>query len=172
MTKKITVASIMTALSIVCLFGSAYLPTGRIVLLSITSMCVLITVSQCGLHYGWLQYVATSVLALLLIPFKLQVILFILFLGYYPMLKLHIEKIGKLWVEWIVKILFFTSLLIVSYFILKYFLLRYISFGAILEIVLAHTALVVVIAEIVFVLYDYFLSFFAQFYNENIKNKI
>lgn len=172
MTKKFTVASIMTALALVCLFGSAYLPTGRIALLAITSMCILVTVSQCGTRYGWMQYVATSILALLLIPFKFQVLIFIALLGYYPMIKLYIEKIENLWFEWGVKILFFTSLLIIAYFVVKYFLVRHISFGAIFDIVMTHLLLVVIIAEVVFVIYDYLLSFFAKFYNENIKDRI
>ncbi len=172
MTRKFTLASIMTALTLVCLFGSAYLPTGRIALLAITSMCVLITVSQCGVRYGWLQYTATALLAILLIPFKFQVFLFIALLGYYPMVKLHIEKIHNLWLELLVKILFFTSLLIIAYFVVKYVLAQQISFGAILDVVFAHLLLVVVAAEVVFVIYDYLLSFFAKFYNENIKDRI
>ncbi len=172
MTKKFTVASIMTALALVCLFGSAYLPTGRITLLAVTSMCILVTVAQCGTRYGWLQYAATSILAILLIPFKFQVLIFIVLLGYYPMVKLYIERIEKLWLEWIVKILFFTALLIIAYFVVKYFLVRHISFGAIFDIVMTHLLLVVIIAEVIFVIYDYLLSFFARFYNENIKDRI
>lgn len=172
MTRKFTVASIMTALALVCLFGSAYLPTGRIALLAITSMCILVTVSQCGARYGWMQYAATSLLAFLLIPFKFQVLLFIALLGYYPMVKLHIESIGKMWLEWLVKILFFSALLVVAYFVVKYFLIQHVSFGAILDVVMTHMVLVVIFAEIIFVVYDYLLSFFAKFYEQNIKDRI
>lgn len=172
MTKKFTLSSIMTALALVCLFGSAYLPTGRIALLAITSMCILVTVSQCGTRYGWMQYTATSILALLLIPFKFQVLLFIALLGYYPMVKLYIEKIEKLSLEWIVKILFFTTLLIIAYFVVKYILVQHISFGAVFDVIMTHLLLVVIIAEVVFVVYDYLLSFFAKFYNENIRDRI
>lgn len=172
MTKKFTVASIMTALALVCLFGSAYLPTGRIALLAITSMCILVTVSQCGTRYGWMQYAATSILALLLIPFKFQVLLFIALLGYYPMVKLHIERLDKIWIEWIVKILFFTTLLIIAYFVVKYILVQHISFGAVFDVIMTHLLLVIIIAEVVFIIYDYLLSFFAKFYNENIRDRI
>lgn len=172
MTRKFTVASIMSALTIVCLFGSAYLPTGRIALLAITSMCVLVTVAESGVKLAWLQYVATSLLALLLIPFKFQVLIFVALLGYYPILKLHIEKINILWLEWLVKVLFFNALLIVVYFIFKYFLLQHISFGAIFDIVISNTWIVVLIAEIVFVVYDYLLSFFAHYYKEIISKRL
>ena len=172
MTRKFTVASIMSALAVVCIFGSAYLPTGRIALLAITSMCVLVTVAECGVKLAWLQYVATSLLAILLIPFKFQVLLFVALLGYFPILKLHIEKIKILWLEWLVKILFFNALLIVVYFIFKYFLLQYASFGAIFDIVISNTWLVILISEVVFVIYDYLLSFFAHYYKEIISKRL
>ena len=172
MTRKFTVASIMSALAIVCLFGSAYLPTGRIALLAITSMCVLVTVAECGVKYAWLEYAATSLLAILLIPFKFQVLLFVALLGYYPVLKLHIEKTNNLWLEWLIKVLFFNALLIVVYFIFKYFLLQYVSFGAIFDVVISNIWLVILIAEIVFVVYDYLLSFFAHYYKETISKRL
>ena len=172
MTRKFTVASIMSALAVVCIFGSAYLPTGRIALLAITSMCVLVTVAECGVRYAWIQYAATSLLSILLIPFKFQVLLFVALLGYYPILKLHIEKIGKMWLEWLVKVLFFNALLIVVYFIFKYFLLQYVSFGAIFDVVISNICLVILIAEVVFVVYDYLLSFFAHYYKETISKRL
>ena len=172
MTRKFTVASIMSALAIVCIFGSAYLPTGRIALLAITSMCILVTVAECGVKYAWLQYAATSLLAILLIPFKFQVLLFIALLGYYPVLKLHIEKIDNLFFEWLVKILFFNALLVVVYFIFKYFLLQYVSFGAIFDIIISNTWIVILSSEIIFILYDYLLSFFAHYYKEIISKRL
>ena len=107
MNKKFSVAAIMTALALVCLFGSAYIPTGKIALLAMTSMCTLVTTQHCGVRYAWLQYAATALLALLLIPAKGQVFLFIGLTGYYPIVKLHIERINKMYIEWIVKIFFF-----------------------------------------------------------------
>ncbi len=172
MSKKISTAAIMTALTLVCLFGSAYIPTGRIALMALSSMCVLVTVCECSVHFAWLQFAATSVLALLLIPAKGQVFLYIAILGYYPILKLHIENLDNLKVEWIIKMIYFNALLIVSYFILRYIILRYISLGAIIDFVLANTVIVVIVSEAVFVMYDYLLSFFAKYYNDVIKKRI
>jgi len=172
MTKKLTTSAIMSALTLVFLFGSVYLPTGRIALLALTSMCVLVTVVQCGIRYGWFQYAATALLALLLIPFKFQVFMYIAILGYYPMLKLHIENIKRLVFEWIVKIAFFFTLLIVMYFLINSVLLKYLSLGPIFDIVLANMAIVVIVALIVFVLYDYLLSFFARYFVNVISKRI
>ena len=171
MTKKITIPAIMTALTLVFLFGSSFIPTGKIALLALTSMCMLVTVSECGIKFAWLQFVATSLLALLFIPSKAQVFLYIGIIGYYPILKLHIESIRSLKLEWLVKIMFFSALLVIFYFVLKFIILNYLSLGAVIDLVLANTVLSVVICEIAFVLYDYFLSFFARYYNEVIIKK-
>ena len=172
MSKKLATSSIMTALTLVCLFGSAYIPTGKIALLALTSMCMLVTVAESGVRYAWIQYVATSLLALLFIPAKGLVFIFIGLIGYYPILKLHIENIKNLKLEWMTKILFFSALLILAYFFLKVFILNYLSLGAVIDIALANTALVVLILEIAFILYDYFLSFFARFYTQVIKKRL
>lgn len=172
MTKKLSVSAVMTSLTLVFLFGSSYVPTGKVALLALTSMCMLVSVAYCGIKTAWIQYVATAILALLFIPSKGQVFLFIALLGYYPILKLHIETIKNIKLEWLVKILYFNALLIVSYFVLKYVILNYLSLGAIMNFVLANTVLVVLISEIVFIIYDYFLSFFARYYNEVIAKRI
>lgn len=172
MNKNFSVAAIMTALTLVCLFGSAYIPTGKIALLAMTSMCTLVTTQHCGVRYAWIQYVAVSLLALLLIPAKGQVLLFIGLTGYYPIVKLHIERIDKLYIEWIVKLLFFTALLIVLFFVLKLFILNYLSLGALVNFALANIALSVLIGEVVFILYDYILSLFAFYYVRVIEPKL
>ena len=172
MNKKFSTAAIMTALTLVCLFGSAYIPTGKVALLALTSMCTLVTCDYCGTRYAWIQYVAVSLLALLLIPAKGQVFIFIGLTGYYPMVKLYIEGINKIYIEWIVKILFFTALLIVAFFVLKFFVTGIFSLGALMNIILANIALSALCGEIIFILYDYILSLFALYYTRAIKPKL
>lgn len=172
MTRKLAFSSIMTALTVVCLYGSVVLPTGRIALLAVTSLCVLITVAQFGTRYALIQYVATTLIGSLLVPFKAQVILFAAFLGYYPIIKSYIEHLSSIFLEWLVKILFFSAVLIVTYFLLKYVLLPYISFGAIFDYVFSHLIIVAVIAEIVFILYDYILSMLASYYVNVIQKRL
>lgn len=172
MTRKMAFSSIMTALTVVCLYGSVVLPTGKIALLAMTSLCVLVTQAECGTKFALIQFLASALIGSLLVPFKSQIVIFILFIGYYPIIKSHMERIGKRWLEWLVKILFFNAVLIVAYFTLKYFLLAYINFGTIFNIVLSHLIFVVIIAEIVFVLYDYMLSMLASYYINVVQKRL
>lgn len=172
MTRKMAFASVMTALTIVCLYGSVVLPTGRIALLAITSLCVLITHAECGTKFSLIQFLASALIGMLLVPFKSQIILFIAFIGYYPIVKSYIERMENRGLEWVVKILFFNAILIAAYFILKYLLLAYINFGPIFSYVLSHLFLVIIFAEIVFVLYDCMLSMLATYYVNAIQKRL
>ncbi len=172
MIKKLAFASIMTALTVVCLYGSVVLPMGRIALLALTSLCVLVTHAECGTKYSLIQFLATGLIGILLIPFKFQMILFVAFLGYYPIVKSYIEQLHNRFMEWLVKILFFNAILIVAYFVLNYVLLAYISFGAIFEYVFSHLILVIIAAEIVFILYDYMLSMLVSYYMNVVQERI
>ena len=172
MTRKMAFAYVMTALTIVCLYGSVVLPAGKIALFAITSLCVLITHAECGTRFSLVQYVASAIIGALIVPFKFQIILFALFVGYYPIIKSYIERIGILWLEWLVKILFFNAVFIVLYFLLQNILLSYINLGAVLDFALSHLSVVIIATEIIFVLYDYMLSVLASYYVNEIKEKL
>lgn len=172
MTRKLSFASILTALTIVCIYSSTILPTGRIALLALSSLCVLVTRIECGTRFALIQYISSSLIGLLLIPSKFQIILFVVLIGYYPIIKSHIEHIDNLLLEWIVKILYFNAMLILIYFGMKYFLLSYVSFGPIFEYIWSHLVLVVLVAEIAFVIYDYLLSLMATYYINVVKKRL
>ncbi len=171
MTKKLAFSSVMTALIVVCLYASAVAPTAKLAFLAVTSLCILITVAQCGTRYALVAYIAASLAGLLLIPSKAQVLLFLLFLGYYPIIKRYIERLDNLFFEWIVKILFFSAVLIVAYFLIKYLLLSYVSLGALFDYVLSHLVITTVVAEIAFIIYDYFLSLLVSYYVNIIQKR-
>ena len=164
-------ASIMTAMTVVCLYGSVVLPTGKLALLALTSLCILITQAECGTRFALIQFFASALIGSLLVPFKAQIILFITFVGYYPIVKSYIEHLDKLWLEWVAKFLFFNAVLIVAYFALKHFLLAYINFGTIFNYVFSHLVIVVLLAEVIFLLYDYMLSLLASYYVNVIQKR-
>ena len=109
------------ALTVVCLFGASTLPTGRVALMAITSVFGALIISEYGVKDGWIHYIGVSILSLLLIPKKMMVLIYILFLGYYPVIKLYIERLNKRWLEWIIKIVVFNVILVTAYTIFKLF---------------------------------------------------
>ena len=168
MAKRITFSAVSLTLTVICLYGASALPTGRVAALAIASLFCGICVSQYGVRYGVALYVGASLLSLLLVPKRMLVAIYILFAGYYPIVKLYIESLDKLWAEWVIKILYFNVVLIVLYMVFKAFFLPHLS-STIVMLALQYMGLIIVALEILFVLYDWMLSYMIGYYNQMVR---
>ncbi len=171
MAKKMAFSSILMALAIVCLFGASIVPTARISMLALTSVFGAITVAEYGPKYGIIHYLGVSILSLLLIPKKMLVIIYVVFLGYYPIVKMFIERLNRRSAEWLVKLIVFNLFLILGYIVFKAFFLPSAE-SAIVRLVLNYLPWVVLAAEVVFVIYDYVLSYIITYYYKILQIKI
>ena len=109
-----------------------------------------------------------SVLALLLIPNRMFTFIYILFVGHYPIIKLLIEQLDKLWLEWILKFLYFNLILVLMYALFKVFILPTFNPG-ILALVFRYMAAIILAIEIVFALYDWVLSYMISHYDTFVR---
>ena len=171
MTRKLSIASVLASLMAVTLAASVLAPTGRIAFLMIASLCVLICVIECGTHFALMAYAAAALICAVFVPFKVQTLTFIAFLGYYPIVKRYIENLHNLGLEWMAKILFFSAVLVIVYLIFRYALLPKIDFGVVFQFVFDHIPAVVLALEAVFILYDYLLNLFASYYGNVLQKK-
>ena len=171
MAKKMAFSSILMALAIVCLFGASIVPTARISMLALTSVFGAITVAEYGPKYGVIHYMGVSILSLLLIPKKLLVIIYIAFLGYYPIVKMFIERLDRRVAEWLIKIIVFNLFLAIGYIVFKALFLPSIE-SAVVMIVLKYLPWVIFASEVVFVIYDYVLSYIITYYYKTLQIKI
>lgn len=121
-TRQLTFSAILTALSVVLLFIAGVMPTGRLALVALASLLPAAAVLHCGLGWGAAVYVLSSILALLLLPAKGSAVLYCLLLGHYGVLKSLIERIGKLPLEWVCKIVLYGALLSLLYFAFQWLL--------------------------------------------------
>ncbi|MBR5236059.1 MAG: hypothetical protein IKW06_01620 [Clostridia bacterium] len=168
MAKRITFSAVSLALTVICLYGASTLPTGRVAALALASLFCALCVNQYGVRYGVALYVGASILSLLLVPKRLLVVIYILFAGYYPIVKLYIEGLNKLWAEWLVKVLYFNVILFVLYMVFKTFFLPHLS-STVVMLALHYLGLIIVALEFLFVLYDWMLSYMIGYYNQMIR---
>ena len=103
-TKEITSAAAAVALSVIFLLLASVLPSGQVGFVAATSLCSLFAVSKGGVKNAVIIYLITSVLGFLILPEKAILALYILFFGYYPILKIVSEKLPKA-VGWAFKML-------------------------------------------------------------------
>lgn len=109
--RAVALSAVLSALGVVLLFiGSA----SQVLDLSCAALASIITVfAVIELKGGWpfLIYAVTSALSLLLLPDKFAALIYLLFAGYYPMLKNAVEKLRKPVIEWIIKLAVFNAAL-------------------------------------------------------------
>ena len=155
----------MTLISIILIFMTSIIPTTKIFLVSLASFLTAILVIEVGVSTALISFIATSILAFLLVPNKLLVLPYALFLGYYGIIKFYIEKINNLVLEWIIKIGIFNIIILLGYFLLSKFIIS--------ELDLPFSMSLIILAlEVVFIVYDYIFSMFIQYYNKDISKHI
>jgi len=117
-TRTYTLSAILSALTVVFLYISSIWPTGQLGLVAISSLFTVAAIVEAGLIPGVYVYVVSSVLGMLLVPNKASPLLYMLFFGYYPILKSVIERIRAVALQWVLKLLVFNAALSLIWFIM------------------------------------------------------
>ena len=113
-----TAAAILVALGVVLLALGAFVEVLDLSMAAIASLCVVFAVIELGSYYPYLVYGGISLLALLLLPVKTPALIFVLFAGYYPILKALLERRLPRAIAWILKIAVFEVALALALFLL------------------------------------------------------
>lgn len=119
---RMAYGGIVAALSLVCMFLSGVFPFAEYALPAMAGLCLVALVIEFGYKTAVIAYVAISLLSLLVTPNKEAVILFIVFFGYYPVLKGRIESLRKPVMEWIIKLVWFNFAAVLAYFVMIHIL--------------------------------------------------
>ena len=166
--KRVTFSAVSVALTVIFLYAAATLSTGRLAALALSSLFCGACICQYGIRYGMAVYIGSSVLSLLLIPNRMFTMVYILFIGYYPVIKLLVEKLDKIWLEWILKVLYFNIILFLLYMIFKLFFMPGLD-SAVVTLALQYAGWILIGLEVVFVLYDLAFSYMIGYFNQFLR---
>ena len=100
---KIALGGLLTALGVVLMFLTGLIPIGTYALPAIAGVLLIVAVIEIGAKWAWMIYAAVAVLSLLFAADKEAALLFVLFFGYYPVLKSFLERISNKVLSWISK---------------------------------------------------------------------
>ena len=155
---KIALGGMITALCLVLMFLTGIITIGTYALPAIAGALLIVMVVEMGARWAWAVYAAVAVLSLLFAPDKEAALLFVLFFGYYPIIKAVLER--SFWknkvLQIIVKLAVFNAAMVLS-FVLAVWVLQmpqeaFTIFGLYLPWVL------LLIGNVIFVIYDYGLT--------------
>lgn len=116
-TRRIAVTALMTALSVIFIYLASILPTGLLALTAAASLFCIAAVIECGFSAAGFVYIGTNILSLLLVSDKSVILPYACFFGYYPILKSLIERTGKMYIEWVLKLLVFNTAFLILKFV-------------------------------------------------------
>ena len=152
-TKRLTLCAMLSALGVVLLWLGSAVEVVDISMAVIASLLCVFAVIEYGGSAPWLVFGVTSVLSLILLPQKTPAVMYLLFFGYYPILKEKLEKKSR-FVSWLLKeILFNVALALLL--VLSHLLLFP---GSSLGSMVYYYAIMAVFAEVAFPLYDVALT--------------
>ena len=166
--KKLTTCALLAALGVILLYVGSILEVIDISMAVVASLLCVIAVIEYGKGAAWSVFFATAVLGFIIAPpwggFG-GTLYYVAFFGFYPILKESFEKMSKVKC-WICKEAVFNVCLAIMIAVLKLLLFSKVS------IPIPMYAIVVVLAEIVFILYDVALTRLITFYIYRLRDRL
>lgn len=164
-TKNIALNGVLGALAVICLLLADVLPTSKISLYALSSFFVSVVITEGGIRAGWVFYAATALLGFIIVPDKISIVPYALFFGGYGIIKFYIEKLDRIVIEYILKLIFFNACAGIMLF----------AAGSLLDAgpVIAFSWWWLVIAgEIIFLVYDIVYTLFINYYRNKLRAKL
>lgn len=169
-TSKIALSAVFSALSVALMALISVIPSLELALPAIAGLFVAVMVIEIDRKWALGVWAAVSVLSLMIVPNKEVAIVYTVFFGYYPVLKSVLESKLPRVAEYAVKILTFTAVMTASY----YLMMRFMGVDLDMPESLGKWGIPVllVMAIVTFVLYDYALSKLITFYLIRLSKKL
>lgn len=169
---NVALGGICTALCLAAMFCSGFLPMLDYTIPAITGFIMVIVAVETSMKEAVITYCAVSFLSFFITPNKEATLLFVMFMGYYPILKIHLDKMKNKVFSWIIRLGIFNGAVILFFFIFQYIftngdMLEGLEmFGRFAPLIL------LMLANVVFLLYDYALGLLTSLYANWFRKKI
>lgn len=151
--RAVAYPAVLGAVALMLVYLASLAPTGSWGIVALAGICPAGVRICVGLRGSLLCWGGVSLLALLLIPDKFCALLFALLFGLYPVVKSAIEGLRRRWAEYLLKLLFFNAA-----FTALFLLMGAAMLDTLPQVLSIGGWVLYLVANIVFLLYDYGLS--------------
>lgn len=166
--KVIAYSGVATALSVVMLFlGSIFWVLGYTMPL-VASLVMIILLDSISQKSALLTFISTSVISFILLNDKECVLLYILFFGYYPLIRDKINEIKPKFLSYLLKFVSFNAAMVLTQILCVY------VFGISFDDMLGKWGIVVfaLCLNLVFVVFDKLYTLLLRLYRIKLKKKV
>lgn len=168
---KLALCGIFAALAVGLLFLGGVVPFAAIACPVLASLVLLPVYTETGAKWGLLWYLAVSLLSFFLAPNKEAAVLFAAF-GYYPMLHSLFRRWKSKLLQWCVKLLYLNAVTVAAYSLMLFVL----GIASVIEdfagMKTLTLALLLLLANGSFVIYDLLLDRLELFYHVRLRPKL
>lgn len=161
-TKIIAFSSVMCALGTAMLYLGSVIDVIDITMAAFSSFIILVSMIEIGGYVPFLVYGVTSVLSFILLPNKGSALLYIIFFGFYPILKKYLEGLPT-FVSWALKFAVFNVFVFAYLFLAK--ALFNIEAGSM-------KIYVIILLNVIFFTFDLVLSLFVSVYVLKLRKRL
>ena len=162
---KIVVSGVLVALSVIILYLGCAIEVLDLTMSAIVSLMIVVIVIEMGYKYAWMTYIATAILSIALLPQKSPAIFYACFMGFYPIIKSYVERLGSALLRWVIKIITGNVALALMFLLLSLFVPDEFETGTLLIITY-------ILGFVAFVTYDIALSKLITLYFVRIRDRI
>ena len=163
--KKTAIAGIFTALCVVVLFVGSLFQSLDLSAAAFASMIIVVVLTELGRNWALGVYGASAIISLLLLPYKSPALIFAVFAGLYPLAKQFLNRITPMWLSYLARIVFFNIILVILVFAASKLLFLE-------EFFFNFKAVIFLLSNITFVLYDFALERIVMYYIIKIRPTI
>lgn len=166
--KVIAYSGVATALSVVMLFlGSIFWVLGYTIPL-VASLVMIILLDSISQKSALLTFISTSIISFILLNDKECVLLYILFFGYYPLIRDKINDIKPKFLSYLLKFITFNAAMVLTQVLCVY------VFGIPFDDMLGKWGIVlfVLCLNLVFVVFDKLYTLLLKLYRIKLKKKV
>ena len=177
--KDIALGGILVALTTIVLYSTSIIPISTLAILTIASALIPVCIIRSNIQTSIFVYISSSLIAFFLVPINISFLYFIFF-GVYGIIKYFIERIRKEKLEIVLKVVFFNIAFIIGFIIMQNVLGINIIAG--LEVLMSRffdtsartiaTIILWIVAQPIFLIYDYAMTMIITFYMERIHKNI
>lgn len=114
---KVALGGIISAVCLLAMFCSGFLPMLDYAIPTFAGFLMVVMIVEVDRNWAIATYIAVSVLCPLITPNYQAAALFIIFMGYYPILKFGLDRSKNVVFKWVVKLLVFNAAIIAFFFL-------------------------------------------------------
>ncbi len=169
---RISLGGIVTSICLLLMFCTGIFPMLDYAIPTFAGFLMVVMIVETGTKWAITTYVATSFLCFFVTANYQASFLFVLFMGYYPILRFYFDKMKNKLICWVLKFAIFNMAIVVFYWIMQFlFVGEDILEG--MEFFGKYALLVLwIMANVFFVIYDRLLGQLTYLYINWFRKKI